>query len=291
MRDGYVLAVNRGRLAYALAAVVVGGCFSQHGRDDGGAPLDEVPADVCRIGVHQACTPGCPSCTDDSRCDELTEVCQERPRPGESHAGSCTYLADAPSMYEAFYYCRGGAICATDLSALPPGYLLGGRCVHPSYCDEAAEHGIELTCVYSDLSLFGEGPPSEDPAECEGGPARGGLCGPYCENDGCPYIEPHWPLGDPYAWSSSCVGVNEERGIGACALGERVCTPEQGDYSPLEFLEFWFEDDDFLCLNLRDPGGAWADLAWPVFAETCHLYTERYPDSARCLDERWQPVP
>ena len=81
--------------------------------------------------------------------------------------------------------------------------------------------------------------------------------------------------------------MGETRGLGACSLGGRICTR---DSDPLPWLELVLEED-MVCLNTRQPGGSWDDVAWPVFAETCRLYASRDPDEARCLDGDWQPAP
>ncbi len=36
--------------------------------------------------------------------------------------------------------------------------------------------------------------------------------------------------------------------------------------------------------------GSYQDHAWPVFADTCRLYAELYPDDVRCIDDDWNTI-
>jgi hypothetical protein len=275
------------RVAAGLAWLLVG-CFEGHDRPEDGGPPPDADGDPCRLGIHTACTPGCPPCPSSAYCDLLTQVCDEWNAVGEQDRGGCWYFdrrADVGGG-ETYEFCANGWICATDTTRRPArGERLLGRCVHPSYCAESRDFGIELTCVYSDFSVYVDGPPEVAPEDCEGGHPQGGLCGPSCTNGGCPYTLPPPPYDFPSTWGVSCVGVTEDRGLGACSIGGKLC---RADHDPLANLE-WLFGEDFSCLNLRLPGGAWDTEGWPVFADTCRLYADRYPDDARCLGGDLRP--
>jgi hypothetical protein len=161
---------------------------------------------------------------------------------------------------------------------------LAGRCFGIEYCRDvvAAGLGDEIGCFYSDWSEFVDGPPPEP--ECPPAPDElTPFCGGGCATGGCPFHG-----GTDPEWRVSCVGVNEERGLGICAFGTTIGC---GEDTMSNWCELRF-GRPCACLRLRLADGELDERGFTTFATSCRAYRERYPGDVECMEpETWVPLP
>lgn len=90
----------------------------------------------------------------------------------------------------------------------------------------------------------------------------------------------------------SCIGLNEERGIGLCtySLG---CGPEHILLDPENFSLFFEEmglDEPVSCLAFVR-GGVVDEWGWITSLAGCRAYRDLYPCSVDCMDYDWTSEP
>lgn len=185
----------------------------------------------------------------------------------------------------ALKYCLGGRVCAQDED--------GELCVDPEYCrwmrEREGEPWPTAECVYSDGTVFVDGPPD---APCgEGAHPAAGFCGGRC-GDTCPSVIASPVLGP------SCFGLSEHRAFGVCSLSPnphcdpsgaaerlRDCSIEVAARSGGTTLE------PCACMRLtREPGGTFPEHGDPVSAQSCLAYRAIYPDQVSCRDAEWNEL-
>ncbi|MEM9071731.1 MAG: hypothetical protein AAGE52_24695 [Myxococcota bacterium] len=157
-------------------------------------------------------------------------------------------------------YCRGG-----------DHYLMRGTCFPYEFCREIWRTDREDRCEYSNGETFVSGPPLET---CPPPPhERAPFCGRGC--DECP--DDGFGFG---ATNGRCTGMNEERGLGVCAVTV-PCDRENGARLLEQVSDFYLEPA--ACLVERD-GSELTEEGWPVSLETCRAYRARYPGEFACVD-------
>lgn len=163
----------------------------------------------------------------------------------------------------------------------------GGICLGTDYCREAYAAGLtDVACVYSDWTEFVDGPPEVEacpPAPDELAP----FCGAACSEDGCPYHN-HGLWGGE--WHFSCVGVNEERGLGICAFGGRNgCAEGSPGYAATCEA---FYGRPCACLRQRLGDGTLDERGFVTMASSCLAYRAMYPSGVECMNpETWSLLP
>ena len=278
------------------------GCYAKHGihSDDGGldtglrdASAGHLVDPACPwLGPYRPCANSCdPSglgcrstgdiCADDlNLCVPIVEF-----DPRGSDGCGVGHPDPRPDALLPPLYCWNGKLCLTqDPSA-------GGACVDDSTCRLAPDYREGMHCVYSDGTLFENGPPYPDacpsPADART-PFCGGPCGecPVFDYGGSSLFEEA---------QSGCVALSETRGLGVCTMfKEYGCA--RGDLNPLGvFGQF----DAYglgvpACLVLLDPSkpDGFADIGTPTMAASCRAYLARFPDAPyACLDQDWHRIP
>ena len=280
------------------------GCYAQHGihSDDGGldtglrdASADHLVDPACPwLGPYRPCGGGCAHDPLGIVCSLVGEVCdyefnlcfpvlQFDPRGSDGCAVG--HPDPHPDVDFPPVSCWNGKLCLTqDPSA-------GGFCVDDSTCRLAPDYREGMHCVYSDGTLFENGPPYPDacpsPADART-PFCGGPCGecPVFDYGGSSLFEEA---------QSGCVALSETRGLGVCTMfKEYGCA--RGDLNPLGvFGQF----DAYglgvpACLVLLDPSkpDGLSDFGAPTMAASCRAYLARFPDAPyACLDQDWHRIP
>ncbi len=253
--------------------VALVGCFAGHSFEwepavDGGAPRrGDAGAAGC---VDRGCDSGWRCDRSLDRCVSTVEGCQMWRDRTDDRAANMRY-------------------CGENLCLVPHedegAETLAGTCVAESTCIEALDGGLGASCFYVDRSPYVEGPPDEGCPELPEGPS--GFCGPGCR--GCE------PIPDPYdTIRASCVGVNEERGLGLCVFNsQEVCERRQNERGRLQYAELATEMryGRAVCVVPVDAAGRLADWGWFAFDGGCRAYRARYPGVYECVDADWRPVP
>ena len=295
MQYGGVLAMRRAAAWLVGLALSLWGCGQSHPSDRDAEVFPDGSTVACHIGPYPRCWDGCGRCeSPDEACDHRTKICF-RERRTLDYGGTCAIVRREPGGGLPLFggFCGNGLICVRDRhprSTETAEWLLAGSCVEAPYCEAlpevADELGLDLECVYSDLTPYVHGPPTDDlcPAPVN---RRGPLCGPSCAPAACPSLVPNPPATLYSPWGTSCVGVSETRGVGVCSPIGWFCTPEQDPTAELTLMYA----ERFLCLNFIGADGEFEDRAWPVQAESCRQYEALYPGATRCLTGGWEPAP
>ncbi len=214
------------------AALCVTGCFRTQANLDGGTSRDAesdsaIDAHSGDAGVRDGSVDrNCDPIGDRTPCDDL---CEDQECPGREHcardvdvcarsAESCVFVLDEPGdgLPSSVFYCNDGDLCARSPE---PAREVLGVCVDYGYCRQAPSRGAEGRCVYSDGTEFVAGPADDG---CQ---APVSEVTPFCGVD-CPVVCPQpTPTLSDQARDVQCVGVNETRGYGFCALSDRQCLP------------------------------------------------------------------
>ena len=282
------------RTALTLGLLILAvGCFRSRGTPDDASVSSDAGIDArtmpdggdwpCGMwGDYYRCS--CPGIRLDCTLLDLEcggpGVCVES-RGDERGRNICSLPTDRPLTR---HYCFGGDFCAIPLSD-----EAGGGCVDASYCRAAIELDLTDKCFYDDLTPFVDGPPS--PTECPEPavpllPHCGGPCGP------CPYVMGNF--GSSFQQQQSCIGLNEERGYGLCAInGAGTCARPEVGGRPFYVEEFMIGYGvQLACMVLFDEeaedgladNGAWVPL------DNCRDYVARFPGSYACVDTEWQRI-
>ena len=240
------------------------------GGDDDATPADAgFTGDVgsCDfVGPLRACAPRCDDpCAAGSSCIFDLGLCL--PAPVDEQPGLDTCALAEGDLEPRQHYCWGAdAFCAFTAPPGPVG-VRTGTCVPRALCDDVPSDR-PFECVYSDGLPYESGPPPYE-GECAGEP-RFGFCGGPCGD-----CMPSNRFDD---WRF-CVGLDETRGVGVCAVSERRCDV----FFPQAGLG---RDPDLACLltrGEREPG-------WIVRMDTCRAYRERFP-AVSCLDANGLEAP
>ena len=213
-------------------------------------------------------------------CSGGVGVCVESNRD-ERGENSCDLRTEHP---QSRHYCFHGDFCANSFNE-----ETRGGCIDASYCRAMIELGLPHECFYDDLTPFVNGPPY--PPECPEPaepllPHCGGPCGP------CPYVMGNF--GSSVQQQQSCIGLNEERGYGLCAInGVETCARPELAGRPFYAEEFMIGYGvQLACMVLLDDeaedgladNGAWVPL------DNCRDYVARFPGSYACVDTEWQRI-
>lgn len=292
--------VRRGALILVPVAVAltVSGCFDSHDDDaglEGGSADGSVDAragDAARdasncsqLGGYRTCGSLCDEPCGwvdgiEYFCDRELSICRPFPELG------CRFDRNAPERPEdpRSLYCRDGSVCSVGSEAEISEDGTSGRCVSADFCREGAAAGVDVVCVYSDLTRVAEPPPSvpcppsfhEDLGFC------GGEC-PGCADDGT-FPALGWP---------SCAGINGSRAFGVCSFfTETAC--HVGDLSPLTNDACRrLIGDDCACLMLRGPTGDFPEVGYTTMRTSCLEYRRHFPEGdVDCYDiEAWTSIP
>ncbi|NOY93654.1 MAG: hypothetical protein GXP55_20910 [Deltaproteobacteria bacterium] len=295
--------MTRGALVLLASFALCAGCYAKHGpRRDTGANDSGLDASVdarvdagdpaCPwLGPYRPCGDGCAhepfpydSCRSETEfCDLNLDLCFPVVNSDPRGELGCFvgYPDPHPQPQVPPTYCWDGKPC------------LAGHCVDDSICRIAPEFREGMQCVYSDGTLYENGPPYPDSCPSAGDP-RTPFCGGPCGE--CPifdygesslYFDP-WP-------QSSCIGVSETRGLGICTFYQpNGCA--RGSVDPLDvFGQFEIFGLGLpACLVLLDPSkpDGFEDIGTPTMASSCRAWLSRFPDAPyACLDRDWNPIP
>ena len=254
------------------------------------------------IGIYRscghACDPGClerpgaphlkcPGCGEGVACFYGGSLCKdESVLPADEQDDGCLLrFGDSVGRDGPTRACRyPDEVCVSHRKRVPntaPNEdRYAGSCLNPSYCEPATEFYPNSTCFYADLS------PVDDGASQRGvsGTRFGDV--PFCGLE-CPRCPIQRPDGEPFA--SSCVGLNEERGVGLCTAPLRCHEGSQFTDPSREWDERFGES--LACLVVRDPvtEELW-DWGWVTGVEPCKQYRALYPDRFDCRNSDWDPL-
>ena len=296
--------------------VVSSGCFLRHRNDDEGTddpgPTDDPPVldggttdgpigtdagvptwgDGCPyVGIYPGCddlcdgTSDCPGAESDYWCNLTYDICVPQERFEDPREQGCHFNFGGSNLHGKT--CADpDSVCTFDRSSPSweavqsrDGYA-GSGCSHISLCFASEELQPQLECVYSDLTPVVTGPPEQACPEqpSEDFPFCGTDCGSCSwEPDRMPYL--------------GCVGLNDERGVGVCAL-DFGCRANDFSLDPANWEGLDFIREPLACLLLRDPEtGEWWEGGWLTAEASCKAYRELYPDRYDCRNYDWESIP
>ena len=271
----------RTRTLLAVLALVLVGCFHDHGLAagdagrDAGAPPDGDASLVLlcpTLGGYATCDVLCETgCPGDGLCHQHFHIC----RVFAEATGCSITLASTEADYPDRTYCKDGQVCVVADEVLEADGVMRGLCVREAYCREMHEVGVEARCRWSDETEFVAGAP--ELTTCP--PSVHGLvrnCGGPC--GGCDT----GPWSRRYALDASCTGVSERRGFGVCTFnGSMPCSPGDPGVTPFCPAD-WGEP--CACLLLQLPDGTFNRVGYPTLASVCRDYRSHFPDSVRCME-------
>lgn len=306
----------------ADAGALDGGSPSDAGFDVG---THRVELDVSRLGrcepdeeVACGCIDGfrrCDLCEDRCptgwACIEQAKVCRALDVDGEPDGtghyefwgDSCAFNSsgeggDGSGRFGA--YCATGKVCAVEVSATGVGTdVLTGGCFPISFCKAAAvadPPAPHIRCVYSDGTPVINGPPPG--GSCPEGDPREPYCGGPCgEALRCPdpnhrpmmsFFDPEGPPGP-----APCVGMSETRNLGVCSFlpGRLVRGDDSQNIRAIRGCADWYGEPCAGLVTHPQLGPAEREQAYLILASVCRDYAARFPDSAECVDARWNPLP
>jgi len=199
---------------------------------------------------------------------------------GENERRSCNTEFGANATY------TNGCSSSDYVCVTPPGVSFDpfdpldpdrGGCVHTSYCVASFNLFEGVECYYRDRTPVVTGPPSEACPDSLSDAFR--FCGRECE--GC-------DISDDQPFLPSCLGVNDERGIGICT--DRGCRPGEEVLDPAYAMDRYGEVTACLVPRHAETREYW-EYGWAVGLETCKAYRALYPEDFDCRDIDWSSVP
>ena len=154
------VAIMRTRTLLAVLALVLVGCFHDHGLAagdagrDAGAPPDGDASLVLlcpTLGGYATCDVLCEAgCPGDGLCHQYFHICRGF---GEAVACSIT-LSSTDDDYPDRLYCQDGQVCVVADEVYEAEGMIWGFCVCEVYCCEMYEVGIEVWCWWLDEIEF-----------------------------------------------------------------------------------------------------------------------------------------
>jgi hypothetical protein len=240
------------------------------------------------LGPHQRCDELCPVCSEDRGCFE--SICL--PQDPLYRPDGCAISLRGEDAFS-------GNRCFDSRSCLQrrddPDFdtQVYGVCVDDEVCDQLVniEAPETYACRYFDGSEYEDGPsyPTECPEIAPGVGDLGSFCGGACGE-----CQPVSVFGAANGDWVSCVGINEERGYGVCALtGDSAplrCRPAPG----VNEVSYWRGADGWggndadgeyrraHCMRLRQEDGTPHVSGWVVMGDTCAAYVRNFPGSFEC---------
>ncbi len=289
----------RGSLTTAALLLLLIGCAESFriGEDlDGGT--DAFDPSCTYVGRQQLCDEACPRCRLDRHdCQEWRREPDRTPPLCVTDTGNAGYpLCRGAANDESFValneYCFDGSLCMDANDERVREHSVSGNCVDLAACEWLRDREEYAQCRYSDGSFFVDGPPSLD--ECPELRDRAYFCGGPC--GGCAdYPDP----GGGTPLPSSCLGLSESRGYGACAHSNNlatfdfVCFEGGGGWQAVtDIWELRGAEAEATCFVTRDPeSGAMPTRGLFMFRDVCLRYRQDFPDSTDCMTEAWRSDP
>ncbi len=253
---------------------------------DSGTDADTGPMMCEDIGRHRPCSWLCDQpCPEGHFCHFESGVCQPFNDPFPARQGNFCWFVDVSSFRgRAVAYCDDDTFCAPKQGFNPRvAGERSGICRDLEYCRRAEEIGARVRCIYSDFTPFVDGP--EIVSECPASPsALVPFCGLPCGAERCPATESR------PTWGVACAGVNEERDIGICTIGNQACpvppTSDGGDLARLEDAV----GETLACAVFREQSPSPMPYGWVTSLEVCREYKRRFPSALDCYDRDQNPA-
>lgn len=279
-----------------LALLLLAGCY-ESGQPD--VPVDVGPVDAPRgacepVGSMPACGPECGGyvCADlpernlnctgiDPGVPPPTSLCMEEFRVEtfpDDRSHTFSYSCNRDFSHRGDHACwhvpRGSRTSITETD-----------------CD-AVTATFGPQCYWSDGSLRTRTPAATHTA-CPAEPAPATvLCGGPCGHCYATFLQ------DLNDWEFPCVGRNDARDLGVCALHRADrrdgCSPDVPASLSCPDPELWMTMDypevGCVCLSFRE-GDGFARTGWAVPRSNCAAYRAVYPGEVECYDDAWSPLP
>ena len=247
---------------------------------DSGRPtaMDDAGGECDTLGGFRVCGPesGCSrDCPLETECREGLRVCRPAMRDSDGRGDACEFELDTVGLTSIGWTGNPCAVLGSAQDGTDENPYSGVG-MPPSYCTAAIDAGLDVRCVYSDGTIYRNGPPATScPVPFASGVA---FCGGACAGAECPRT---WDRGQH---AHSCVGLSDDRGYGVCAFGRHRCDPGNVS-SQLDECEGWYGRPCSCLVPLPSPVD---NLGFPVLQETCQRYVEDYPEHVRCMDRSWR---